>query len=140
MRAVLCARIRLMTLALFITSLSVVVSTVLLLVHERKQNIRYAPGLRRSLDTIAVRIVDALQHGWATSTRYLERNVLLKGLHMVTYVALVQVRFTERKLVQLSHRIRLFHKDHRVLRRSTHKLAQWASTHEHDSTTPVDRA
>ena len=123
-----------MLVGTFFLSLTTVAGVVSVLMYERRSNRRFVPRVRHVLDSVTAHIGRVLVHGWTRFLRYMEQHVLLKGLHVITYVALVFVRYVERKLVLVSQRIRTFHRDHDVLRRSTHKLAQWAGTHEmHDT-------
>jgi len=101
----------------------------LLLYKERVTGVKHAPLFRAKLDMETQNAVAKMRHAWSTSLHFIEHNILLKGLHMVTYVALVNVRFIERKLMLLSQKLRSFRKDHHVLRRSTHKLTQWTEEH-----------
>jgi hypothetical protein len=100
-----------------------------LLYKEHATGAKHAPLLRAKLDMETQNAVTKTRHAWSVSLHFIEHNILLKGLHMVTYVALVNVRFMERKLMLLSQKLRSFRKDHHVLRRSTHKLTQWTEEH-----------
>jgi hypothetical protein len=100
-----------------------------LLYKERTTSAKHAPLLRAKLDMETQNVVAKARHAWSASLHFVEHNILLKGLHMVTYLALVNVRFMERKLMSLSQKLRSFRKDHHVLRRSTHKLTQWTEEH-----------
>jgi hypothetical protein len=114
---------------LFLVATALLGALFALMLRERTNGVRYAPALREKLDRLTLDTVEKIKLSWKDSLHFLERNVLLKGLHMVTYIALVQVRFAERKLVQLSQKLRTFRMDHHVLRRSTHKLTQWTEEH-----------
>jgi hypothetical protein len=65
----------------------------------------------------------AVREGIATAINFARIDVLLKGLHVVTYVALVCVRFLERQLVRMVHILRTFRKE-RIPGSPTHKLAR----------------
>ena len=80
-------------------------------------------SLHHQLDVITVRAVQGVRNGTAAVIQFARSDVLLKGLHVVTYVALICVRFVERQLVHVVHILRSFRKE-RTPRRSTHKLAQ----------------
>ena len=114
---------------LFLAATVILGALFALMIRERAIGVRYASELREKLDRATVDAVAKIQQGWKNTLHFLEHNVLLKGLHMVTYIALVQVRFAERKLMQLSQKLRSFRRDHHVLRRSTHKLTQWTEEH-----------
>ena len=114
---------------LFLAATVLLGAVFALVMRERATGVRYAPEMREKLDRVTVEAGATIQRGWKHSLHFLEHNVLLKGLHMVTYIALVQVRFAERKLMQLSQKLRSFRRDHHVLRRSTHKLTQWTEEH-----------
>jgi hypothetical protein len=54
---------------------------------------------------------------------FFQSDVLMKGLHVLTYAALVCVRFVERRLVALVNAMRRFRRE-QELKGPSHKLAQ----------------
>lgn len=83
-------------------------------------------SLHARLNEYTIRLWYALRDATSRALAYAKSDIFLKGLHMMTYVALLAVRFLEHQLVRIVHTLRMFRKDH-VPRRPTHKLA-----HLHD--------
>ena len=109
--------------ALFATSATLLAGFVALTYRRNRRESGTTSVLRQRLDRMTVRAVHGVREGTANVLHFARSDVLLKGLHMVTYVALVCVRFIERQLVHTVHVLRRFRKE-RTPRRSTHKLAQ----------------
>jgi hypothetical protein len=114
---------------IFVLATACLGALFVLLYKERVTGIKHASLVRAKLDMETQNVVATMRHAWSSSLHFIEHSILLKGLHMVTYVALVTVRVMERKLMVLSQKLRTFRKDHSVLRRSTHKLTQWTEEH-----------
>lgn len=65
--------------------------------------------LDRRTNKANTKVVTGMKHG----IEYVHKDVLLNGLHMVTYVALMSVRFVERKLEKIIFFIKSFRKKDR---------------------------
>ena len=59
---------------------------------------------RMQLDRSARKCINACRKATRNSYEYLHKDIILNGLHMVTYVALLFVRFVEHRL----HKVTLF--------------------------------
>jgi hypothetical protein len=77
---------------------------------ERVRGERYVHRLRRALDRRCVRTGATMVHSTHRVLEYLHRDVVLKALHFISYVALLSVRWVERKLVTITEFLRSFRK------------------------------
>lgn len=113
-----------MLLSTFIVSTTLLALIAGFLASERWRNpLNTVSRLRRRLDRATTWTVEIVHDGVERTTHFFRSDVLLKGLHLVTYVALICVRFLERWLVRTVQLLRSFRKE-RVPRTPTHKLAQ----------------
>jgi hypothetical protein len=110
--------------ALFALS-SVLLAVLLVGRHiELQLGNRFFVGPRDVLDRITSRMVRHVRNLVRRTFRYAHVDILMQGLHMVTYGALVLVRWVERKLVLLVGVLRRTHKKHHKNRAPSHKLAR----------------
>jgi hypothetical protein len=117
--------------AFFATSTALLSGCTFLAYRRLRAGHVHTSALHTRLDRATVRALQAVREGTAIALHFARSDVLLKGLHMVTYVALVFVRFVERQLVHVVHALRSFRKE-RAPRRSTHKLARLHSEESGD--------
>jgi len=112
-----------MTLAF---ALSSVLLAVLLLGRHIELHLgsRFFVGPRDTLDAVTTRIVRSVRGFMRRMFRYAHADILMQGLHMVTYGALVFVRWVEHKLVRLVGMLRRAHKKHHRGRAPSHNLAR----------------
>lgn len=76
---------------------------------------------RTRLDRSTIRTQRRIQDGFHQTLEYARRDIFLNGLHMITYVALLLVRFVENKLERGTVFLRSFRK-HTGVRKTSKKL------------------
>jgi len=96
-------------------SVTLLVALLILRQYELRSRVRFSAPLRRALDAYAL-------HALRLVRRALASDILMQGLHVVTYWALVLVRWIERRLVSLVLALRRF-RTKQELREPSHKLA-----------------
>jgi len=84
---------------------------------------RVLAPVRDVLDRVTVAISRGLGSALRRIVHFFHSDVLMKGLHVLTYAALVCVRFVERRLVRLVTVMRQFRRE-QELKEPTHKLAR----------------
>jgi|GEM_PF-2453611 len=91
---------------------------------EERRRARFAAEIRAKLDELTVRLSHALREKGAIFLEYLHKDVFLKGLHMLTYVALLLVRAVERRLDKGTRFLRSFRKHSKrgTKRHAWHKI------------------
>ena len=109
-------------------SVSLLAALLLFRAHEGREH-RYARAIRRALDRYAASLLSALHRVARFVFRFTRSDVLMRGLHVVTYGALLCVRYTERKLVSLVRMLRRFRREQEQ-RAPSHHLAAVQGTEE----------
>ncbi len=83
---------------------------------------RYFVGPRELLDRSAAVVIERIKMLASRTVRYAHVDILMQGLHMVTYGALVFVRWLERRLVHAVGSLRRSYKRNRRHRAPSHRL------------------
>jgi hypothetical protein len=94
----------------FIASTALLASLLALRSYERRRGSRLAGSLRVRIDQGILALIGYVRYHFDQVSRYVNRDVLVKGLHMFTYLALMLVRVVERKLTETTHLLRSFRK------------------------------
>lgn len=85
---------------------------------------RFFTGPRDAMDRITARVLRNVRDIVRRTFRYAHVDILMQGLHMVTYGALVLVQWLERKLVRMVSVLRRAHRKHHRSKAPSHKLAR----------------
>ncbi len=77
---------------------------------EYVRNVRFGGNMRRSIERRIVRFATRLSRAWENVSLFVRRDVYARSLHVLTYLALLAVRYTERKLASFAQRVRRMRK------------------------------
>jgi len=91
---------------LFVASLCCLLGTLILKHIESHVGARYAVRVRERLDTTCMNVFEHIRYGAHRAGEYIKRDMFMRGLHSLTYLALVSVRLVERKLVFVASMLR----------------------------------
>ncbi|MBP9759828.1 MAG: hypothetical protein KBD24_00480 [Candidatus Pacebacteria bacterium] len=102
----------------FFASVILFTGLMILTRFELVRGVRIGGNVRRRIDRRLIHWLRVLQYTGRFVVDFLNRDVLIKSLHIASYVALLLVRYTERRLVQLTVFFRSFRKRKSDTRRS----------------------
>jgi hypothetical protein len=93
---------------IFLVSLVLLGGLIGLHQYEQRRSTRFVERLRVWLDKKHLSAVKKLQHACSVSIEYAHRDVLMKFLHITSYLTLLSVQWVERKLVVITRFFRSF--------------------------------
>jgi len=96
----------------FIISAILLCAVVVMARVELVRGVRFGGNSRRALERGVIRLHRACSATVLHFAAYVQKDVVMKGLHGVSYLALGIVRFIERRLAALTEFIRKIRHDH----------------------------
>jgi hypothetical protein len=107
-------------LFVFITSITTVIFVLVVAYLESATGKRFGGLPRRKVDRFLTRIAQKSRAMYTSFFETAHREYLIKTLHIITYLALVCVRYIEHKLEKLTAFFRSFRKKKTHVRKKRH--------------------
>ena len=78
------------------------VAVVVMARIELQKGVRMGGNTRRMIERALLRVMHVFSDASARMCRFVHKDIFVKGLHGVSYLALLTVRYAEKKLVWLT--------------------------------------